>query len=93
MIITSEMIECEKCKHYESYHRYPNPNAVARHYCAKCNEEIKLVRISPFNDERTVWLPKACYFNHYFEESEEYKEWLRSRSECLVHGLACQIED
>lgn len=60
-------IHCEDCKHYERYHQYPNPWAMAEHYCTKCNEEIKVNR-------RFVMLPKDCYFNSYFEESNESKQ-------------------
>ena len=72
-------LQCEKCKHYESFHHYPNPNAVARHYCKKCNDEITYRRNSPISDFYLVWLPKGCYFNDYFEESEESKKERESR--------------
>ena len=32
--------ECVDCKYYESYHKYPNSNVVARHYCKRWHEEI-----------------------------------------------------
>ena len=57
---------CEKCKHYEPYHQYPNPNAFAKHYCTKCKEEIKII-------QGIVWLPKGCYINDYFEATEASK--------------------
>ena len=53
---TYQYLQCEKCKHYESYHRYPNPNAVARHYCKKCNDEITYRRASP------IAMPIWCGF-------------------------------
>ena len=86
---TYQNLECKKCKHYESYHHYPNPNAVARHYCKKCRDEIKYVRTSLINDYYMVWLPKACYFNGYFEESEESRKERESRY--INHGF-CQVE-
>ena len=70
---TYEYLQCAKCKHYESYHHYPNPNAVARHYCKKCKDEIKYIKSTPISDYYMVWLPKSCYFNGYFEESDESK--------------------
>lgn len=90
---TFQEMSCKKCKYYESFHRYPNPNAVATHYCKKCNEEIRYVRSSPFSDFYTIWLPKRCYFNNYFEESEEYKKWLEERYTVPEYGLSCQVED
>lgn len=69
-----QVLKCEKCKHYEAFHQYPNPNAVARHYCKKCRDEIRYVREHPLYDRYIVWLPKGCYFNVYFEESEEAKK-------------------
>ena len=86
---TYQVLECEKCKHYESFHRYPNPNAVARHYCNKCNDEIKYVRANMFSDMYMVWLPKKCYLNNYFEESEESKRERESRY--IDYGF-CQVE-
>ena len=76
---TYQVLECEKCKHYESYHRYPSPNAVARHYCKKCKDEIRYKRTNPISDFYIVWLPKGCYFNGYFEESEESKKEREAR--------------
>lgn len=73
---------CEKCKHYESFHHYPNPNAVARHYCTKCKEEIKCI-------QGMIWYPKGCYLNDYFEETEESKRERESRYDIYF----CQIED
>lgn len=86
-----QTLECKKCKYYESYHQYPNPNAVARHYCKKCNEEIKYVRTNMFSDMYMVWLPKKCYFNGYFEESEESKREREARYN--VEWGFYQIED
>lgn len=76
---TYQKLQCKQCKHYESYHQYPNPNAVARHYCKKCKDEIEYRRVSPISDFYVVWLPKGCYFNDYFEESEESKKERESR--------------
>ena len=56
----------ESCKHNEGYHHYPNPLAVARHYCKICNQEIEVVH-------HVAWLPKECYFNGYFEETDDVK--------------------
>ena len=87
---TYQVLGCTKCKHYESCHQYPNPNAIARHYCNKCKDEIKYVRQSPIGDFYFVWLPKQCYFNGYFEESEESK---RERENRYVDRGFCQVED
>ena len=86
---TYQVLECKKCKHYESFHQYPNPNAVATHYCKKCREEIKYVRANMFSDMYMVWLPKKCYFNDYFEESEESK---RERESRYIDYDFCQVE-
>lgn len=86
-----QKMSCEECKYYESYHQYPNPNAVARHYCKRCREEIKYKRIIG-SDVFIVWLPKRCYFDDYFEISEEAKK----RDDEKYHsefGFAYQIED
>ena len=83
-----EQLKCERCRYYESYHQYPNPNAVARHYCKKCNDEIRYVRY-PGRDHYIVWLPKSCYFNGYFEESEESKKEREAR---YTYYDFCQVE-
>ena len=83
-------LDCIGCKHYESYYQYPNPNAVARHYCTKCGEEIKYIRSHIGSDFFIVWLPKGCYFNNYFEESEASK---KIREEKFIDYGFCQIED
>jgi len=86
-----QAMKCKDCKYYESYRQYPNPNSVAKHYCIKCNEEIQYVRTSYYSDVYTVWLPKGCYFNDYFEFSDEY---LKRQKEKYTTGLlGCQIED
>lgn len=89
---TYQKLQCEKCKYYESFHQYPNPNAYARHYCKKCNDEIKYVRVGFFSDFYTVWLPKGCYFNDYFEESDMSKRE-RERQENFNPFDFCQVED
>ena len=44
----------------------------------------------PVSDYRVVWLPKRCYFNDYFEESEECKK----RREQMYEGIPfVQAED
>lgn len=63
-------IQCEKCKHYEAYHKCINSYGVARHYCKKCNEAIQLRRENYDYNSWRVWFPKNCYFNNYFEEKE-----------------------
>lgn len=90
-----EKMKCVDCKHYEYAHQHPNPNAISSHWCKKCNEEIRYVRDSPISDYRIVWLPKRCYFNNYFEESEECKQRrkLNDYYSDYEHGLACQVED
>lgn len=90
-----ERMKCKDCKHYEYGHQFPNPNAIASHWCKKCHEEIRYVRDSPISDYRIVWLPKRCYFNNYFEESEEYKKQQKQNDfySDFEHGLACQVED
>ena len=37
-----EEMKCKNCKHYEAFHKYPNPNAVATHYCTKCKEKNRI---------------------------------------------------
>lgn len=95
MIIFYENMKifCANCKHYESYHHYPNPNAVARHYCTKCKDEIKMVRNSMFTNLLSPYIPKECYFNNYFEESDEYKKYLDKLYKSDAYDLACQVED
>lgn len=88
-----QKMECKNCEHYESFHQHPNPNAISTHWCKKCNEEIRYVRCSPLSDHYYVWIPKKCYFNHYFKESEAYKKWLNERYTIPENGLACQVED
>ena len=69
--MTEHEIRCEKCKHYESHHRFGDSCYFARHYCKKCESEIDTRwRGTPLNP----YLPKACYFNNYFEESDEVKK-------------------
>ena len=84
-----EEMKCKNCKYYEAFHKYPNPNAVATHYCTKCKEEIEYRRSSPLSDWYLVWLPKKCYFNGYFEESEEAK---KKREERYGGITFCQVE-
>ena len=68
-----QVMYCEECGFYESYHKHPNPNATSRHWCRRCNEEIKYVRVSPIQNFHMVWRPKACYFNGYFKYKTEDK--------------------
>lgn len=91
--MTYQTLDCVNCKWYESYHHYPNPNSVARHYCKKCNDEIRYVRESIFSDFYAVWYPKMCYFNNYFEYSDEYIKREEERMKAYDGGLACQVED
>lgn len=90
MIVLHDRIVCEDCKHYEAYHQYPNPLAYARHYCKKCNEKIQMVRTSMYSDRRIAYLPKGCYFNDYFEKSEECKKREQARQDTFNFW---QIED
>lgn len=83
-IIPNEDIVCMSCKHYESYHKYANPLAVARHWCVKCNDEIKVYGAN-------LYYPKGCYFNDYYEEREEHKKMVEKRYK--ISPLACQVED
>ena len=85
--MTYQTLDCLKCKYYESYHQYPNPNSVARHYCKKCDDEIRYVRESCNSDFYVVWYPKKCYFNNYFDPIPE------EPVVCEDYGLHCQIED
>lgn len=86
-----QVMKCKDCKYYESYHQYPNPNAVAKHYCTKCNEEIEYIRTNYDSDVYAVWLPKGCYFNDCFEFSDKF---LKRQKEKYTTGLlGCQIED
>ena len=85
---TYQCMDCLKCKYYEAYHQYPNPNSVARHYCKKCYDEIRYVRENYHSDFYVVWLPKGCYFNNYFESIPE-----QSKDRDFEEGLACQVED
>lgn len=84
-------LKCEKCKHYEAYHHYPNPNAVARHYCKKCKDEIRYKKV-PGSDFYIVWLPQRCYFRNLFEESDESKKEREERF-MIYTGFADQVED
>ena len=88
---TYQYLACEKCKHYESFHQFPNPNAYARHFCKKCDEEIRYVKAGYFSDFYVVWLPKQCYFNNYFEESEQARRE-RKRSEKCIIEMYQQVE-
>lgn len=89
-VMTYQSMSCEECKYYEPYHKYPNPNSVARHYCTKCNEEIRYIRESYYSDLYVVWYPKKCYFNDYFELADKYKN---QDDKWYISGLACQVED
>ena len=42
-----------------------------------------------FSDTYMVWLPKKCYFNGYFKESEESK---RERENRYIDYGFCQVE-
>lgn len=84
IIFNDNDIICKSCIYYESYHRYLNPMAVARHYCTKCNDEIYIYN-------HNLIFPKACYFNDYYEESEEHRREVARRYQ--VSELACQVED
>lgn len=84
-------LKCKNCKHYEAYHHYLNPNAVARHYCKKCKDEIKYKKTLN-SDLYTVWFPKRCYFQNLFEESEASKKEYKERF-IIYTGFADQIED
>ncbi len=64
------MCTCENCKHHEWYHKFKNPIAsAAKHWCKKCNEEIEYNYKTGFQK-----IPKECWFNHYYQLSEEYEE-------------------
>lgn len=76
-----ERMFCEDCKHYEANHRHPNPLAVSRHWCKKCNADIRYVRDGYFRDFYSVFVPKPCYFNDYFEASEEYLKRKKQKEE------------
>ena len=79
--------DCQNCKHYQYYyHGFPNPNAYAKHYCLKCNDYIRV-------NEFGVWYPKLCYFNNYWEPSEEYLKEQEEKYTYYIGGLHCQIED
>ena len=64
-IIHKKETGCEDCKYYESYHQFPNPLAVAEHWCTKCKEEIYLVKQGFLY---TTVIPKKCYFNKYYKQ-------------------------
>ena len=83
MIIRTSEISCSKCIYYEKYHQFPNPNAFAKHYCKKCNEEIKV-------NNGIVFLPKLCYINNYFEETKASK---REKEAKEKYKNFYQIED
>lgn len=87
---TYEVMGCKDCKHYEAYHKHPNPLATSRHWCKKCGQEIRYVRASPISDFYIVWLPKGCYINGYFEYSDEYKKQQENRYKGITF---CQVED
>ena len=90
---TYQKMDCVNCKYYEAYHKYPNPNSVARHYCKKCHNEIKYIRENYHSDFYVAWLPKGCYFNNYFEYSDEYLQKEKDKLKGYEYGLACQVED
>lgn len=85
-------MRCINCKHYEAYHQDPNPNSRSRHYCVKCNDVIHATQDINGNF-KYVRIPKMCYFNNYFEESDEYLEKLNKRYNIPEDGLHCQVED
>jgi len=82
--MTYQYLGCKNCKYYEEFHQYPNPNAYARHFCKKCNEEIRYVKAGYYSDFYVVWLPKLCYFNDYFEESEQARKERERREKCII---------
>lgn len=85
-------MRCLNCKYYESYHQDPNPNSITRHYCTKCDDVIHATACID-GSFKCVKIPKKCYFNDYFEESDEYKAYLENRYEFPENGLFTQVED
>lgn len=85
-------MRCINCKHYEAYHKDPNPNSTTRHYCLKCDGVIYATQ-NIDGSFKNVIIPKKCYFNNYFEESDEYKKRLDDRYNTIEDGLHCQVED
>ena len=88
---TYEYLKCQNCRHYEQFHQMPNPTVVKTHWCTKCNDAISYYKAR--EGTYLVYLPKQCYFNNYFEESDEYKEQLAQRYSVPESGLHCQVED
>ena len=85
-------MRCVNCKHYEAYHKDPNPNSTTRHYCLKCDAVIYATQ-NIDGSFKNVIIPKKCYFNNYFEESDEYRKRLDERYNIPEDGLHCQVED
>jgi hypothetical protein len=46
-----------------------------------------------FTNLLSPYIPKGCYFNNYFEESDEYKKYLDKLYKSNAYDLACQVED
>ena len=94
-MVKYQKLGCKKCAHYEAFHKYPNQNAVARHYCKKCNDEISYRLVQGFEydiDLYIVWLPKRCYFQNLFEESEEAKREREERFIAYNNSFADQVD-
>lgn len=84
-------MECKDCKYYEAYHK--RGNSTYTHWCTRCHQEIRYVRESPFRDSFVVRIPGRCYYNNYFERSQEaIKKW-ESLYVDYGYGLANQVED
>ena len=83
---------CKNCKWYESYHQDPNPNSISRHYCLRCDDVIHAT-LDLDASYKYVRIPKKCYFNDYFEESDEYRKYLENKFNIPEDGLHTQVED
>lgn len=79
------MLECETCKHYEMYPKFKNPNMSIHHYCHKCKDEI-------FYKKGMAIIPKACYYNDFYEISQEAQEEKDSRYIFYSDSFADQVD-
>ena len=76
-----------KCLHCKNYKKIQG-----MHWCMKCNDEI-VFKIKDLVGNGDLFIPKPCYFNNYFEESEEYLQQIKKEHTIPEYGLCCQVED
>ena len=78
-------MRCVNCKHYEAYHKDPNPNSTTRHYCLKCDAVIYATQ-NIDGSFKNVIIPKKCYFNNYFDFIKSIAAAVCDISEAMVIG-------